>query len=231
MKLSLLVAAVCLCLATPAAAQIFTWRDADGTLVLSDKPRTDNGQMATYAVAVSGSTSFKATKPLVPTAKSQLYDEHITEHSRRVGVSADLVRAVIQAESAFNPMAVSSKGAMGLMQLMPATARELGVYNPFEPDQNIRGGVVYLKRLLDRYDQKVDLALAAYNAGMGNVDRYDAVPPFQETRAYVKKITESTPQPPPPTVIYRWMELVNGKPVTRVSNKPPASGAYDIIGR
>ena len=229
MKHSLFVAAVCLCLATPAAAQIYTWRDADGTQVLSDKARTDKGEMATYAV--SGSPSFRATKPLVPSVKSVLYDAPITEHSRRVGVSADLVRAVIQAESAFNTFAVSSKGAMGLMQLMPATAVELGVHNPFEPDQNIRGGVVYLKRLLDRYDQKVDLALAAYNAGMGNVDKYDAVPPFQETRAYVKKITESTPQAPPPTVIYRWMELVNGKPVSRISNKPPASGAYDILGR
>lgn len=229
MKHSLLTLGVCLCLATPAAAQIYTWRDADGTTVLSDKPRADTGEMATYAV--SGSAAFRATKPLVPSAKSMLYDDHITEHSRRVGVSADLVRAVIQAESAFNPMAVSSKGAMGLMQLMPATAVELGVYNPFEPEQNIRGGVVYLKRLLDRYDQKVDLALAAYNAGMGNVDRYDAVPPFRETRAYVKRITETAPQAPPPTVIYRWMDLVNGKPVLRISNKPPASGAYDIITR
>lgn len=229
MRLSLPVLGVCLCLATPAAAQIYTWRAADGTLVLSDQPRTDKGAMATYAV--KGSTAFRAAKPLVPSAKSMLYDGHITEHSRRVGVSADLVRAVIQAESAFNPRAVSSKGAMGLMQLMPATAVELGVNNPFEPNENIRGGVVYLKRLLDRYDQKVDLALAAYNAGMGNVDKYDAVPPFQETRAYVKRITESTPQAPPPTVVYRWMDLVNGKPVTRISNKPPASGAYDIIGR
>jgi soluble lytic murein transglycosylase-like protein len=229
MKLGLLVLGVCFCLATPAAAQIYSWRDADGAMVLSDKPREDKGEMATYAV--SGSTSFRATKPLAPSAKSALYEAPITEHARRVGVSADLVRAVIQAESAFNPFAVSHKGAMGLMQLMPATAVELGVHNPFEPDQNIRGGVVYLKRLLDRYDQKVDLALAAYNAGMGNVDKYDAVPPFRETRAYVKKITESTPQAPPPTKIYRWMELVNGKPVTRISNKAPASGAYDTITR
>lgn len=229
MKLSLFVLAVCLSLATPAAAQIYSWRDADGQMVVSDKPRADKGAMATYAVL--GSASFRATKPLVPTAKSALYDVPINEHSRRVGVSADLVRAVIHAESAFNPRALSSKGAMGLMQLMPATAVELGVRNPFEPEENIRGGVVYLKRLLDRYDQKVDLALAAYNAGMGNVDKYDAVPPFQETRDYVRRITNSTPQAPPATVIYRWMELVNGKPVTRISNKPPASGAYDVLTR
>lgn len=227
MKLSLLVFGVCLCLATPAAAQIYTWRDADGKLVLSDKPRTDKGAMATYAV--SGTATFRATKPLVRSAQSAVYDLPINEHSRRMGVSADLVRAVIQAESAFNPRAVSPKGAMGLMQLMPATAIELGVHDPFEPEENIRGGVAYLKRLLDRYDQKVDLALAAYNAGMGNVDRYDAVPPFRETRDYVRKITQAAPQAPPNT-IYRWMELVNGKPVTRYSNKPPAEGAYETVG-
>ena len=229
MRISLLVLGVSFCLATPAAAQIYTWRAADGSMVLSDSPRPDQGEMATYAV--SGSDSFRATKPLAHTDKSAEFEQPITEHARRVGVSADLVRAVIQAESAFNPRAVSSKGAMGLMQLMPATAVELGVRNPFEPSENIRGGVVYLKRLLDRYDQKVDLALAAYNAGMGNVDKYDAVPPFRETRAYVKKITETTPQAPPPTVIYRWMDLVNGKPVMRFSNKPPALGAYDIVSR
>ena len=226
MKSGLLFLVLTIGLASPAAAQIYSWRDADGKLVLSDQPRVDRGTMSTYAV--SGAATIRATKPLVPSLKSALYDASINEHSQRLGVSADLVRAVIQVESAFNPSAVSTKGAMGLMQLMPATAVELGVSNPFEPDQNIRGGVTYLKRLLDRYDHKVELALAAYNAGMGNVEKYGDVPPFKETRAYVKKITSAAPAAPP-NAIYKWMELVNGKPVARYSNKPPKSGAYEVI--
>ena len=184
--------------------------------------------MTTYAL--SSGIAVRATKPAPLRKQSTLYDASINEHARRQGVSADLVRAVIQVESAFNPTAVSTKGAMGLMQLMPATAAELGVSNPFEPDQNIRGGVAYLRRLLDRYDQKVELALAAYNAGMGNVEKYGAVPPFKETRAYVKKITGSTQPATPSNAIYKWMDLVNGKPVSRYSNKPPATGAYEIVG-
>jgi soluble lytic murein transglycosylase-like protein len=223
-----LLVALTLGLASPASAQIYSWRDADGKLVLSDRPRTDQGNMNTYAV--TGATTVRATKPLVPSVKSALYDASINEHSLRMGVSADLVRAVIQVESAFNPKAVSTKGAMGLMQLMPATAQELGVVNPFEPDQNIRGGVAYLKRLLVRYDNKVELALAAYNAGMGNVEKYGDVPPFKETRNYVKKITGAAPAAPA-NAIYKWMELVNGKPVSRYSNKPPASGPYEVVTR
>lgn len=214
---------------SPAVAQIYSWRDVDGKLVLSDKPRPDTGSQATYDV--HGAEAIRATKPLNSTARSAPFEASITEHARRERVAADLVRAVIQVESAFNPIAVSSKGAMGLMQLMPATAVELGVVNPFDPDQNIRGGVTYLRQLLDRYDGNVELALAAYNAGIGNVAKYGDVPPFKETRNYVKKVTGGTPPPTPVNVIYKWFDLVNGTPSVRYSNKPPASGSYEIVGR
>lgn len=224
---SLLIFTVLLCTTAPAAAQIYSWRDADGKLVLSDTPRSDNGEQTTYEVPRA--VMVRTTSPLAATEKSAPYEAAISEHSSRHGVAADLVRAVIQVESAFNPVAVSNKGAMGLMQLMPATAMELGVTNPFDPEQNIRGGVTYLKQLLNRYDQKVELALAAYNAGIGNVAKYgDVVPPFKETRNYVDRITKAAP-PVPIKLIYRWFELVDGQPKARYSNKPPASGSYEIV--
>jgi soluble lytic murein transglycosylase-like protein len=107
-----------------------------------------------------------------------------TEH----GVDAALVRAIIHAESAFNPNAVSRVGAQGLMQLMPATARRFGVDSPFVPQQNIRGGVTYLAWLLKRFDGDVKLASAGYNAGEGAVDKYDGVPPYSETLRYVERV-------------------------------------------
>ena len=230
LRAAALLALIVVAFPSPSAAQIYSWRDASGTLVLSDKPRADSGEMTTYEVP--GSASVRASRPAIGPGR---YDETIEEQATRNGVSPDLVRAVIQAESAFNPIAVSSKGAMGLMQLMPATAREYGVTNPFDSKQNITAGVRYLKSLLVRYDDNVELALAAYNAGPGNVEKYGDVPPFRETRQYVKKITNATSaqaEPEPPSrVIYTWMELVNGQPVQRYSNKPPASGAYSVVGR
>jgi len=222
----LLILIVVLGWASPSAAQIYSWRDAEGRLILSDTPRAGGGAQTTYEV--HGAASVTSSVPLVASHKSAPYDASINEHARRQGVAADLVRAVIQVESAFNPVAVSNKGAMGLMQLMPQTAQELGVSNPFDPDQNIRGGVTYLKQLLTRYDQKVELALAAYNAGIGNVEKYGAVPPFKETRNYVDKITKAAP-PLPKNVVYKWFELVEGQPKARYSNKPPASGSYEIV--
>jgi soluble lytic murein transglycosylase-like protein len=217
--------------AAPAEAQIYSWRDASGTLVLSDKPRSDASSTATYAV--HGSAAIRTTIKPTLSAKQREYDHLIEHYARAHGVSPDLIRAVIQAESNFNPRAVSVKGAMGLMQLMPATARELGVNDPFLPAENIRGGVTYLSRLLTKYNQNVELALAAYNAGAGNVQRYgNAVPPFRETRDYVKKITAKTGSAAPAApVIYKWTEVVNGEPKVRYSNVRPEGVAYEVVGK
>jgi soluble lytic murein transglycosylase-like protein len=160
------------------------------------------------------------------------YDGLIDEHAGSQSVSPDLVRAVIQVESGFNPRAVSPKGAMGLMQLMPATATTYRVTDPFDPAENIRAGVAYLRSLLDRYSNRVELALAAYNAGPGAVDRHgEQVPPYKETRDYVRRITSVTAITiGPRRVIYKIVELIDGREVPRYSDRKPA-GDYKVITR
>ncbi len=135
--------------------------------------------------AVTYDMRYKAHhQPLFPSR----YDAVIDAEARRYDVDASFVSALIRAESNYEPRAVSRKGARGLMQLMPATARRLDVQRPFDPAANVRGGVRYLRELLDRFDGKPELVLAAYNAGENAVQNYGGVPPYRETVGYVKRI-------------------------------------------
>jgi soluble lytic murein transglycosylase-like protein len=207
----------------PAEAQIYAWRDASGVLTLSDRPQ----HAAATAVRVP------VGSPLI-TRPQPHYEPLIRQHASQHGVRPELVRAVIQVESAFNARAVSPKGAMGLMQLMPATARRFGVIDPFNPAENIRAGVSYLRQLLERYDHDEQLALAAYNAGPAAVEKYGSkVPPYKETQNYVRKITGIRGNTPaaPGVRIYRVTEIVDGRPVIKYTNTKPASGDFVEVRR
>jgi len=195
-------------------------------MVLSGRPL----DRPTTVFNVPGAPAYRATTEAL-SQNAEIFEDLVREHSQRQSLRPELVRAVIQVESGFDPRATSSKGAMGLMQLMPQTARSLGVLNAYDPGENIRGGTVYLRQLLDKFGSE-QLALAAYNAGPGAVDKYDGVPPYRETKDYVRKVgskaslQDRTQQR---TVIYRWIEIIGDRAVPKFTQDPPRSGSYEIV--
>jgi hypothetical protein len=205
------------------AGGAFTRVDADGVVHITDAPTDRRFRSLTGDDPATAGGWLPAPAP----SRGDRWGVEIHEISQRYGVDPQLVHAVIEAESAFNPWAVSPKGAQGLMQLMPRTASALGVRDSFDPRDNIEGGVRHLRYLLDRYPGDVSLALAAYNAGEGAVNQYGGIPPYRETQQYVQKILQRgvgaaaellVPPAPPPDTIYR-SEDADGTVV--FSNIPP----------
>jgi soluble lytic murein transglycosylase-like protein len=227
----LIAATLTLGMSAPTSAQIYSWRDASGTLVLSNRRPPKGVELQSYAVPRADGVR---TTRFATLERSQQFDDLIVQHARLNGVRTDLVRAVMQVESAFNPRARSPKGALGLMQLMPATIEQYRVKNPFDPADNVRGGVAYLRDLLERYENDETLALAAYNAGPAAVDRHgQAVPPYAETRCYVAHVNQMAGRPIQRRDgrIYTSTEVIDGRVVRRYSDRKPTTGSYEIVSR
>jgi soluble lytic murein transglycosylase-like protein len=168
---------------TPALADIFLYVDKEGVMHFSNAPT--HNQYRVYMKERPGTPPeiAKIAKP-----DTDKYDHLINESCGLHGVDFALVKAIIRAESSFDPYAISSKGAEGLMQLMPETSKKLNVANPFDPHENIKGGVKYLRYLLDRFNSDLRLSLAAYNAGETTVAQVNGVPNYRETKSYVAEV-------------------------------------------
>ena len=186
------------------AANLYIFKDNDGNALLTNvvgKNKRPQGELSQYSEQVKV-TWYKDTNvhtysnwggseaSVLPSysRNRNAYDDLINNASSSFGVDQRLIKAIMHTESGFNPMARSPVGAQGLMQLMPATARRFSVTDSYDPAQNISGGVKYLNFLLKRYNQNHEYAIAAYNAGEGNVDKYHGIPPFRETQDYVKRV-------------------------------------------
>lgn len=163
---------------TPVCADIYKYIDKNGVMHFTDSPK--KSEFILYF-----KNPEKEKKKKYPT---DVYDDIILKASRINGLSFSLIKALIKVESDFNPNAVSKVGAKGLMQIMPVNIKDLNIKDPFNPYENIMGGAVYFRKLLKRFNGKLILALAAYNAGPTIVNKYNSIPPYRETQAFVKKV-------------------------------------------
>ena len=187
LKPPFLIAALLMASPVTARPQIYAYVDADGMRHYTDVP--DNNRYRLLVLSSTDRTVSGDRYDSLLLAKAGQYDSIIEKAAMASSVEANLLRAVIVVESGFNPHAVSRRGAVGLMQLMPATATRFGVSNPYDPRENVHAGARYLKFLINRFGHDVSLALAAYNAGEEAVERNGRrIPPFTETMAYVPRV-------------------------------------------
>jgi len=185
---ALLTCQVCLLMLTVMSvrADIYRYEDDEGIVHFTDAP-TDR-RFKIFMRDLKKDKQLRTKLQLASSVNPAEYEQIISSCATKYGVNPCLIKAVIHAESGYNPNAVSSKGASGLMQLIPGTARSLKVNNSFDPKDNVEGGVKYLRFLLDTFRGDVSLAVAAYNAGLNKVARYGGIPPYNETRTYVNRV-------------------------------------------